>query len=280
VSAGRGPDDPVIISAAVTGGLPVPADHSHFPATPEQIGADAVAAWRAGASIVHIHARADDGTPAWEAELFDRSLAVMRDAGCRALVNLTTSWGGRAPDTPDAKRFAPLTLSPDLASFDCGSMNFGDGVFHNSPDFLRRLAAAMTEAGVKPEIEIFDAGMIRNAVALAEEGLLEPPLYFQFVLGIAGGAPATPRDLLHLVESVPPGSVWSVCAIGRAQLPMNSLGLVAGGHVRTGLEDNLMFGKGQPASNEGLVTRLRNLVELMGLQVATPDDARRLLGLP
>jgi 3-keto-5-aminohexanoate cleavage enzyme len=270
---------PIILSAAVTGGLPVPADHPHFPDTPEKIGEDAARASAAGAAIVHLHARDDDGTPAWEAELFERSVRAFREAGADALVNLTTSWGGRDPATPNERRFAPLSLRPDLASFDCGSTNFGDGVFINSPSFLRELAAEMLAAGVKPEIEIFDVGMIATALALEKEGLLKPPLFFQFVLGIAGGAPATPRNLLHLVEALPPGAVWSVCAIGRHQLPMNAVGLTLGGNVRTGLEDNLMFDRGVPASNESLVTRLRTLIEMLGRRVATPDEARELLGL-
>jgi 3-keto-5-aminohexanoate cleavage enzyme len=270
---------PVIISAALTGGLPVPREHPHFPDTPERIGEDAVAAWRAGAAIVHIHARDDAGEPRWEAELFARTLKVIRDAGSDVVVNLTTSWGGRDPDIRDEVRFAPLTLRPDLASFDCGSTNFDEGVFLNSKPFLRRLAAAMLEAGVKPEIEIFDAGMIETAIELRDAGLLQPPLFFQFVLGVPGGAPATPKHLMHLLDCLPADALWSVCAVGRGQLPMNALGLVNGGNVRTGLEDNLMFARGVPASNEALVKRVRELVELLNLPVATPSQARDLLGL-
>lgn len=272
-------EGPVIISAAITGGLAPPADHPHFPADPVRIGEDAVAAAEEGASIVHLHARDDDGAPRWEPELFDRSLEVVRRSGRDVLINLTTSWGGRDPNCPNERRFAPLSLKPDLASFDCGSMNFDDGIFHNSRPFLRELAAAMKESGVKPEIEIFDAGMIETAKLLAAEGLLEEPLFFQFVLGVPGGAPATVKDLMHLIESIPRGSVWSVCAIGRGQLPMNAIGLAAGGHVRTGLEDNLMFSRGVPASNAALVRRLRQLVELMNLRVATPAEAREILHL-
>jgi 3-keto-5-aminohexanoate cleavage enzyme len=270
---------PVIISAAVTGGLPVPPDHPSFPGTPEQIGEAAVAARRAGAAIVHLHARDDQGEPRWEPELFQRSLDVLQREKSDVVVNLTTSWGGPVAGTEDAVRFAPLSLKPEIASFDCGSTNFDEWIFHNSVPFLRRLAAAMREAGVKPEIEIFDAGMIQTAIRLQEEGLLDAPLFFQFVLGIPGGAPATAKHLMHLVELLPPDSLWSVCAVGRHQLPMNALGLAAGGNVRTGLEDNLMLHRGVPASNEDLVNRLRELVELMDLQPATPDEAREILAL-
>jgi 3-keto-5-aminohexanoate cleavage enzyme len=229
--------------------------------------------------MVPLHARDDAGVPAWEPELFQRSLDVIGASGADVVVNLTTSYGGQDHTVADAVRFAPLSLRPEVASFDCGSTNFGPGVFLNSKPFLRRLAAEMREAGVKPEIEIFDAGMIETARRLLEEDLLEAPLFFQFVLGIEGGAPATAKHLLHMVELLPPGSVWSVCAVGRAQLPMNGLGLVSGGHVRTGLEDNLVFRRGQPALNRTLVTRVRELVELLDLRPATPAEAREILGL-
>jgi 3-keto-5-aminohexanoate cleavage enzyme len=269
---------PLIISAALTGTRR--SDRNpHVPMTPEAIGEDAIAAWRAGAAIVHIHARDDRGDSTWEAEYFRRTLEVIRGAGCDVLVNLTTSWGGTRTDTRDEQRFAPLELRPDLASLDCGSMNFGDNVFHNSPSFLRALAARMRDADVKPELEVFDAGMVGNALRLADEGLLKPPLFVQLVLGVAGGAPATPRQLVHLVDMLPSDVIWSVCAIGRAQLPINVLGAALGGHVRTGLEDNLWFGKGDPADNPRLVGRQAELAAHLDRRPATPDEARALLGL-
>jgi 3-keto-5-aminohexanoate cleavage enzyme len=269
----------MIISAALTG-TRRSERNPHVPMTPEAIGEDAIRASRAGAAIVHIHARDDQGDPAWEAEYFRRTLDVIRGAGCDVLVNLTTSWGGTRIDTRDEQRFAPLGLQPDLASFDCGSMNFGDRVFHNSPDFLRALAVRMREADVKPELEVFDTGMLGTALRLAEEGMLEPPLFIQLVLGVAGGAPATPRQLVHLVDMLPPGAIWSVCAIGRAQLPLNVLGAALGGHVRTGLEDNLWFAHGDPADNARLVARMAELAIHLGRRPATPVEARKLLGLP
>ena len=152
-------------------------------------------------------------------------------------------------------------------------------VFRNTPQFLAELAQRMVSAGVKPELEIFDSGQIGNALRLAGEGLLRAPLFFQFVLGVAGGAPATLHDLLHLVQAVPDGSLWSACAIGRAQLPMNAHAIAMGGHARTGLEDNLWYRRGVPATNAMLVERVRRLAELMERPVATPDDARRMLAL-
>lgn len=273
-------DAPVIISAAITGGFQPPdPPHPHLPLTAEEIGRQAVECWRAGAAVVHLHARDDEGAPAWQPEYFERALAVIHDAGSDVVVNLTTSWGGTDLATKDEQRFAPLALQPNLGSFDCGTLNFNQRVFHNSPTFLRQLATEFKTAGVKPEIEIFDAGMIGTALRLSDEGLLEEPLFFQFVLGIAGGAPATPASLVHLVSLLPPGSIWSVCAAGRSQLPMNMLGLVLGGHLRTGLEDNFWFAKGQPAENAQLVARLSDLVKLADKRVASPDDAREILQL-
>jgi 3-keto-5-aminohexanoate cleavage enzyme len=270
--------DPLIISCALTGTLATIEDNPNLPYDPEAIGRAAVEAWREGAAIVHIHARADDGVPTWEPEYFRRAIDVVRSADCDVVINLTTSYGGTGEDNWD-RRFAALDPRPELASFDCGSMNFGPMVFRNSPDFLAELAGRMLAAHVKPELEIFDTGQIGNALRLADESLLAPPLFFQFVLGVAGGAAATPRNLVHLVESIPDAAPWSVCAIGRAQLPMNAHAIAMGGHARTGLEDNLWYRRGVPASNAMLVERVRQLSELMDRPVATPDQAREILGL-
>jgi 3-keto-5-aminohexanoate cleavage enzyme len=269
---------PAIISCALTG-VQRSERNPHIPLTPEAIGHDAIAAWRAGAAIVHIQARDDDGNPAWQPEYFERTLEVIRDSDCDVLVNFTTSWGGTREDTPDERRFAPLALRPDIASFDCGSMNFNDNVFRNSPSFLRALAQEMRTAGVKPELEIFDAGMVGNALRLLEAGLLEQPPFFQLVLGVAGGATATARQLLHLVDLLPPGAPWSACALGRDQLPINVLAASLGGHVRTGLEDNLWYGRGVPAENAALVARIAGLLVPLGRRPATPEEAREMLGL-
>ena len=270
--------DPLIISCALTGTLATIDDNPHLPYDPEAIGRAAVEAWREGAAIVHIHARGDDGTPAWQPGYFQRAIDVIRSDGCDVVINLTTSYGGTGDDHW-GRRFAALDLDPDLASFDCGTMNFGGMVFRNTPQFLAELAQRMVSAGVKPELEIFDSGQVGNALRLAGEGLLRAPLFFQFVLGVAGGAPATLHDLLHLVQAVPDGSLWSACAIGRAQLPMNAHAIAMGGHARTGLEDNLWYRRGVPATNAMLVERVRRLAELMERPVATPDDARRMLAL-
>ena len=270
--------DPLIISCALTGALATPKENASLPFDPEAIGRDALEAARAGAAIVHIHAREDDGTPAWETKYFERTLDVIRAENKDVLVNLTTGFGG-TEDIDWEIRFAPLPLHPELASFDAGSMNFGPWMFRNSPDFLAALAKRMLDEGVKPELEIFDTGQIGNVMRLVGEGVIPEPLWFQFVLGVAGGAPATLRNLAHLVGELPPGASWSVAGVGRYQLPMNVYAIAMGGHARTGLEDNLWIRKGESATNGTLVSRVRSLAEQMERPVATPAQAREILGL-
>jgi 3-keto-5-aminohexanoate cleavage enzyme len=270
--------DPLIISCAVSGGFGTPDQNPHMPFNPEAIGRSAVEAWREGAAVVHIHARDDSGEQTWKSEFIRRTIDVIRTADCDVILNLTTSSGSYNEDDWD-KRFAALEFETEIASFDCGTMNFGEGVFFNRLAFLRELAARMRTGKIKPELEIFDAGMIATALQLYNDGLLDDPLYFQFVLGVKGGAPANPRDLLHLVNSLPAGTLWSACAVGRDQLPIDSLAIAIGGHARTGLEDNMYFRKGKVASNAQLVERLRLLSELQERPVATPLQARGILGL-
>jgi 3-keto-5-aminohexanoate cleavage enzyme len=158
-------------------------------------------------------------------------------------------------------------------------MNFQEPVFLNPPSFLEELARRMKAAGVKPEVECFDSGFSFNALRLADEGLLDRPLFFQFVLGVRGGAPPTPKQLLHMVEQIPTDSPWSVCAIGRHQLPLDTIAIAMGGHARTGLEDNLYYGRGDLATNPRLAARLVRISRELGREIASPSDARRILGL-
>jgi len=170
-------------------------------------------------------------------------------------------------------------IRPEMASLTTGSMNFPAKIYENSPQVIEFLAAAMQQAGTKPELEIFEAGMIANALRLVENGLIEPPLHFDFVLGSRGSLPASPKNLLFLSESIPPGATWTVAAVGRWQLPMTTMSIITGGHVRVGLEDNIYYRKGELATNEQLVARVARLAAELGRPVATPDEAREILGL-
>lgn len=270
--------DKMIITAAVTGSITDRSKSPHHPMTAEEIATAAIDAWRAGAAVIHLHARTEDGTPTQDpvrfADLIDRITA----AGCDAVLNLSTgSAGGRAAFE---ERIACLSLRPEMASFDCGSVNFETWAFVNPPSFLETMARRMLEFEVLPEIECFDVGMIHAGRRLAGRGLIRAPLYFQFVMGTAGGIPAEPQHLTHMLAALPPDAAWSVCALGRGQLPMNVMGILFGGHVRTGLEDNVYYAyKVLAKSNAQLVERLVRLSRELGREVASPGEARRILGI-
>lgn len=270
--------DPLIISCALSGGYETPEQNPHVPFNPEEIGQAAIEAAQEGAAVVHIHARDDSGELAWQPEYHRRTIEAIRAADSDVLINLTTSQPSYDEDDWE-QRMACLELAPEIASFDCGTMNFGEGVFYNRVPFLRELGARMKDRQVKPELEIFDSNMIATALRLRDEGVLADPLYFQFVLGVKGGAPATARELIHLQSSIPPGLPWSACAVGRDQLPINALAIAMGGHARTGLEDNTYYRRGEVASNAQLVRRVRLLSETLERPVATPEQARAILGI-
>lgn len=270
---------PLIISAALTGSWPTKAQNPNLPVTEGEIAAAAIAAAEAGAAIVHLHVRNEQGKVTCDPVRYDLVRTLIRQAGCDVIINMST--GGGAGQTTDEQRAEPVDLGPEIASFDCGSTNFGSGVFVNSPSFLDDLAARMKQHGVLPEIECFEPGHVANALRLIDEGKIDPPFWFQFVLGVRGGSPGTIRQLLNMLDMLPPGASWSVCGIGRAQLPLGVAAMAMGGHVRTGLEDNLFYHKGVLAeSNAQLVARLVRIADEMGRPVATPDQAREILGLP
>jgi 3-keto-5-aminohexanoate cleavage enzyme len=271
--------DAVVIQCAVTGSQPAdPDNRPNLPITPDQIADEATAAWRAGASVIHLHARHEDGTPTQDAGAYEDLVSRIRQRGCEAILNLSTGTaGGRAERD---ERYELLRLKPELASFDCGSINFGDRIFEGDPPFLERMAEAFREAGTAPELELFDSGYVGRALQLMDEGLLEAPLRVQLVVGMPGtGVPATIEQVEHMRRLLPPDSAWSVCAPGRDQLPFNTYCLIAGGHVRTGLEDNLHYGPGQLASNADLVERIVRLAGELGRPVAGVDEARAILAL-
>lgn len=269
--------DPVIVTVAPTGAGTTRAQTPHVPLQPAEIAAEVIRSWQAGAAIAHIHVRDAAGEPSMAPARYQEVRDRVRAAGCDIVLNFTTAGDNVLRE---ADRLAVVALRSELASWDAGSMNFGDGVFLNPPDFLDRLGRTMQEHGVKPEIEIFDAGQIENALYAHARGALAAPLWFQFVLGVRGGIPATPKALLYLVESIPAGSRWSVIGIGRHQLPMTTMALLMGGHVRVGMEDNVHYRKGELAdSNARFVERAVRLARELGRDVATPAEARRILGL-
>jgi 3-keto-5-aminohexanoate cleavage enzyme len=271
--------DKVIVSVATTGSWTTREQTPYVPITEEEIAAEAIRCWREGAAIVHIHVRDEQGRVTSDPARYARVRDLIRSQRCDIILNFST--GGGAGIFPDEERIAPVRLRPEIASFDAGSLNFGDRVFVNSPAFLEALAHEMQAHGVKPEIECFESGFIETAERFIERGLIHPPYWFQMVLGVRSGAPAAVDQLVHMVRQLPAGSLWSVCAIGRHQLPMNVAALVMGGHVRTGLEDNIYYSYRVLAEgNAPLVARIVRIARELGREPASPSEARTLLGLP
>jgi 3-keto-5-aminohexanoate cleavage enzyme len=264
---------PLIITVAPIGAELAPGDTPHLPITPPQLGETAARCEAAGASIVHIHCRNDDGSNTHDPERFAAAQAAVRE---RSDLIVQFSTGGAIGMTPE-ERAAPLALRPEMATLTCGTVNFGDGVFENSFPIMRGILERMNAFGVKPELEIFDAGHLSNAKRLAAEGLLTFPQHVDFVLGVPGGLDATVEHLCDLVRDLPAGCTWSVAGIGRAQLPLGMAAIAMGGHVRVGLEDNIYYSRGRLAANEELVERMKRIAHEAGRDVATPAQARAIL---
>jgi 3-keto-5-aminohexanoate cleavage enzyme len=273
--------DKLIITCAPVGAEVTKADNPAVPYGPAEIAESALAAVEAGASIIHLHARDEEGRPSQDPALF-RDLFGRVKAKADPILQIST---GGAVTATTAERLAPLddpeiVRHLEMASFTCGTVNFGDEVFMNSPEFLLALAKKLQEKGLKPEIEVFEPGMIANALRLARKGELKHPLHFDFVLGVPGAMPGGVRGLQFLVDSLPAMCTWSVAGVGSQQLPMATLAILMGGHVRVGLEDNLYYRKGELAtSNAQLVARVVRLANELGREVATPDEAREILGI-
>lgn len=267
--------DPLIITCAPVGAEISPDQTPHLPYTPRLLGETARAVREAGGSIVHVHCRNDDGSNTHSVERFREAYEAVR-ANSDLIVQFST--GGAIGMTP-LERASVLELRPEMATLTCGSVNFGDDIFENSFPIMRGILQKMIEFDVKPELEIFDKGHLANARRLAKEGLLKLPQHVDLVLGVPGGLDATVQNLCDLVDDLPPGCTWSVAGIGRQQLPMAMAAIAMGGHVRVGLEDNLFYSKGRLARNEELVARVARIAEEAGRPVATPDQAREILGL-
>jgi 3-keto-5-aminohexanoate cleavage enzyme len=272
-------ETPVVIQCAVTGSAdPDAARRPNLPVTPEAVVAAAVAAWRAGAAVLHLHAREADGTPTQDPDAFARLVDAIEAEGCDAILNLSCGTaGGRAVRD---ERYACLALRPEMGSLDCGTGQLRRAHLRGRSAVPAAHGGRLPDERRGPELECFDTGHVGLALQLRDEGLLDDPLRVQFVVGIPGtGVPATVAQVEHLRRLLPPDVPWSVCAPGRRQLPLNVYCLIEGGHVRTGLEDNLHLGPGVRATNPALVERIVRLAREIGRPVATPAEARVLLGL-
>lgn len=269
--------DKLIITVALTGAETTKADNPHLPITPEEIAQAAYDAYQAGTAIVHLHGRDESGEATQDIEIYRRISELIR-AQCDLIIQLSIGGGvGMSPQ----ERSAPLALRPEMATLTTGTVNFGDGVFLNPRSVIEEFAARMKDLGIKPEVEIFDLGMISNVLYLVRKGLLSEPIHFDFVLGVPSGCAAMVKNLLHMVETIPPNSTWQVAGIGRHQLPLAVAAIILGGHVRVGFEDNIYYTKGVLAeSNAQLVERIVRIAGELGREIATPAEARAILGLP
>lgn len=269
-----------VITAALCGSWATKDMNPAVPYTAEEIAKDAYECWQAGAAIVHIHVRKDDGTPSTDFELYKKAVDLIRShKDCDVCINITSSG---SVGFGDEERIYPLQqLLPELASYDAGTLNWQHRtIFENSPVFLEKLGHALQESNIKPEIEIFDGGMVYNAIHYMKTGVLKAPCHFQFVLGCAGGLANTVDNLVFLKNLLPEGSTWAGCGISAGHMPIMMATVAMGGHLRVGLEDNLYMDKGVLAeSNAQLVARAKEVLEMANLEAATPDEAREIYGL-
>ncbi|MDR0543976.1 MAG: 3-keto-5-aminohexanoate cleavage protein [Odoribacteraceae bacterium] len=268
----------LIITAAICGAEVLKEHNPAVPYTVEECAREARSAYEAGASIIHLHVRRDDGSPTQDKERFREVMAAIREA-CPGVI-IQPSTGGAVGMTND-ERLQPTELRPEMATLDCGTMNFGgDEVFENTENTIKYFGRRMIELGIKPELECFDKGMIDMALRLHARGFIAAPMHFDFVMGVNGGIDGSLRDFLFLRESIPSGATYTVAGIGRREFPLAVAAIIDGGHVRVGFEDNVYLSKGVLARSNGeLVAKVARLAAELGREVARPDEARKILSI-
>ena len=272
--------DKLIITAAICGAEVTKEQNPAVPYTVEEIVREAKSAVDAGAAIVHLHVREDDGTPTQSRARFQECEEAIYKA-CPNVI-LIPSTGGAVGMTPDERlQSTDTTPIPEMATLDCGTCNFGDEIFDNTMPTMRAFGKRMLERGIKPEYECFEMGHLDTILTMARKGEVPgAPMQFNFVLGVPGCTPATPENLAWLVKNIPAGSTWTATGIGRHAFTLAAVAIVMGGNVRVGFEDNLNLAKGVPAKSNGeLVAKVVRLANELGRPVATSDEAREILGL-
>ena len=268
----------LIITVACTGAMTTKENTPYLPTQPQEIAEEVYLAYQAGASIAHIHVRTEEGKATMDLERFRETVGLVREK-CDIIVNMTSSGG---LGFSDEERILPhVELKPDMGTFDAGSMNFYQGVFLNSPTFLEKLGTAYNENGIKPEVEVFDAGMVWNAKRLLKDGFLKAPIHFQCCMHVWGGMEGNARNLVHLVDSFPEGSTWSAFGCGPTANLITAMAINMGGHVRVGMEDNVYLSKDVLAKhNYEFVEKVQRLAAEFKRPVANVAEARAILGLP
>ena len=271
--------DKLIITVAPTGSVPRKKDTPHVPITPDEIAETAYLCEQEGASIIHVHCRDGNENPTSDYRVFKETVEKIRKRTHLVIMVSTSGVAGKS----DEERAQPLKTKPEMASLTTGSLNFAGRkpsiVYVNTWETITFLAQRMFEANIKPEIEVFDVGFISQGIKLIKQGLAKESAHFQLVMGVDGGIPATLDNLSHMRRQLPPNATFCVAGIGKWQLNMTSAAIILGGHTRVGLEDNIYYAKGKLASNEEFVARTRRLAEDFQREVATPDEARKILGL-
>ena len=268
----------LIITAAISGAEVTKEMNPAVPYTVEEIGREAYAAYQAGASIIHLHVREDDGTPTQSKDRFALCINEIKRLCPDVIIQPST---GGAVGMSNEERLQPVELLPELATLDCGTCNFGgDDIFVNTENTIKVFGETMIRLGIKPEVEVFDKGMIDMAIRMNKQGYIKSPMHFNFVMGVNGGISAEPRDVVFMAESIPSGSSFTVSGIGRSAFSMAALSIMMGGHVRVGFEDNVYLSKGVLAKSNGeLVEKVVRLAKELGREVATPQEARAILGI-
>jgi len=269
----------LIITVAPTGSAPRKRDTPYVPITPDEIAETAYLCEQEGASIIHIHCRDKNENPSSDYAIFKETVDKIRKRTSLIIMTSTSGIAGKS----DEERAEPLKTEPEMASLTTGSLNLAGRkpsvVYVNTWETITSLARKMLDLDIKPEIEAFDVGFIHQGVKLIEQRLVKEPAHFQLVMGVDGGVPATAENLIHMHNQLPLNSTFSVAGIGKWQLPITTIAILIGGHVRVGLEDNIYYAKGDLARNEDLVARTRRLAMELQRGVASPDEARKILGL-
>lgn len=267
----------LILTIAPTGNVPTKELTPHVPITPAEIAAQVYECWQAGAAVAHFHTRDEEGKPTSSLEANIAVMAAMdKYPDCDIIRQLST--GGRAAKTYyDRGRMLPL--APAMASLATGSSNFPKICNFNDPDTIAYLAEEMNKHDIKPEIEVFDTAMLDYALKLVERGVLKAPLHINLVMGMTGSQPATEKLLFYLYEILPKGCTWGVSIIGQHHVKLSTIAMALGGHVRVGVEDNIYYTKGVLATNLMLLERMKGIAKAIGRDIATPAEARQILGL-
>lgn len=268
----------LIITAAICGAEVLKEHNPAVPYTVEECVREAKSAYNAGASLIHLHVRYDDGTPTQDKERFRVIMDAIRKE-CPDVI-LQPSTGGAVGMTND-ERLQPTELMPEMATLDCGTLNFGgDEIFENTENTIKYFGDRMIERNIKPELEVFDKSMIEMALRLHKKGHIKSPMHFDFVMGVNGGIGGDIRDFTFLRGSLPSDATYTVAGVGRYEFPLAALAIIDGGHVRVGFEDNVYISKGVLAKSNGeLVEKVVRLANEFGRPVANPAEARQILGL-